>query len=96
MFYQYELYIYFQIESIDRKNPLPRRTAKAPLKDTVQVPAYGYTIIRIYTNNPGYWIIHCHISTHSENGMAAILRVGDDVEMKMCPVSNCGLCNSVL
>lgn len=86
----------FQIEQIDRKTPLPRRTTKAPQKDTVAVPAYGYTIIRFYTNNPGYWILHCHISIHSENGMAAILRVGDDEQMKMCPVSNCGLCNSVV
>ncbi|XP_011290564.1 uncharacterized protein LOC101887614 [Musca domestica] len=85
-----------KIEQIDRKTPLPRRTTKAPQKDTVAVPAYGYTIIRFYTNNPGYWILHCHISIHSENGMAAILRVGDDEQMKMCPVSNCGLCNSVV
>ncbi|XP_013112818.2 uncharacterized protein LOC106090989 isoform X1 [Stomoxys calcitrans] len=84
-----------KVQEIDRKNPLPRRTSKAPLKDTVQVPAYGYTIIRFYANNPGYWILHCHISIHSESGMAAIIKVGDDVQMKMCPVSNCGLCNSV-
>ncbi|KAI8129055.1 Laccase-14 [Lucilia cuprina] len=84
-----------KIEEIDRRNPLPRRLTKAPLKDTVQVPAYGYTIIRFYANNPGYWILHCHISTHAEMGMAAVLRVGEDNQMKMCPVSNCGLCNSM-
>ncbi|XP_050335356.1 LOW QUALITY PROTEIN: uncharacterized protein LOC126762561 [Bactrocera neohumeralis] len=84
------------IEEIDRRTPLPRRERGAPLKDTVQVPAYGYTILRFYTDSPGYWILHCHISTHSEIGMAAVLRVGVHKEMKTCPVSNCGLCNSVL
>ncbi|XP_067614892.1 uncharacterized protein Mco4 isoform X2 [Eurosta solidaginis] len=83
------------IEEIDRRTPLPRRVRAAPLKDTVQVPAFGYTILRFYTDSPGYWIIHCHISTHSEIGMAAVLRVGAHMEMKTCPVSNCGLCNSV-
>uniref|UniRef100_A0A1B0BSP1 Plastocyanin-like domain-containing protein n=1 Tax=Glossina palpalis gambiensis TaxID=67801 RepID=A0A1B0BSP1_9MUSC len=84
-----------KIEEIDRKQPLPRRLMNAPLKDTVQVPGHGYTIIRLFTDNPGYWFLHCHISTHGENGMLAVLRVGGDDEMKLCPLSNCGLCNSV-
>ncbi|XP_030382334.1 laccase [Scaptodrosophila lebanonensis] len=84
-----------QIEEIDQRTPLPRRGRGAPLKDSVQVPAFGYTIIRFYSDSPGYWMFHCHISTHSENGMAAVVRVGENVEMKMCPVSNCGLCSSV-
>ncbi|XP_068159348.1 uncharacterized protein Mco4 [Drosophila tropicalis] len=83
-----------QIEEIDRRNPLLRR-GRGPLKDSVQVPAFGYTIIRFYSDSPGYWMYHCHISPHSENGMAAVVRVGEDLEMKMCPVSNCGLCSSV-
>ncbi|KAL9896328.1 multicopper oxidase 4 [Glossina fuscipes fuscipes] len=84
-----------KIEEIDRKQPLPRRLMNAPLKDTVQVPGHGYTIIRLFTDNPGYWFLHCHISTHGENGMLAVLRIGGDDEMKLCPLSNCGLCNSV-
>uniref|UniRef100_A0A1A9WRU6 Uncharacterized protein n=1 Tax=Glossina brevipalpis TaxID=37001 RepID=A0A1A9WRU6_9MUSC len=83
------------IKEIDEKKPLIRRLTNAPLKDTVQVPGYGYTIIRLFTDNPGYWFLHCHISTHGENGMLAVLRVGEDDEMKLCPLSNCGLCNSV-
>lgn len=84
-----------QIETIDKRTPLPRRGRGAPLKDSVQVPAYGYTIIQFNSNSPGYWMFHCHISPHSENGMSAVVRVGEDIEMKMCPVSNCGLCSSV-
>ncbi|EDW66193.1 uncharacterized protein Mco4 [Drosophila virilis] len=84
-----------QIEEIDRRTPLPRRGRGAPLKDSVQVPAFGYTIIHFNSDSPGYWMFHCHISPHSENGMAAVVRVGEDIEMKMCPVSNCGLCSSV-
>lgn len=33
-----------------------------PLKDTVIVPANGYVIIRFTADNPGYWLLHCHLT----------------------------------
>ena len=28
-------------------------------KDTVMVPGYGYVVVAIQANNPGYWFLHC-------------------------------------
>ena len=35
-----------------------------PLKDTVIIPNRGYTIIRFFSDNPGFWAFHCHIEFH--------------------------------
>ena len=37
-------------------------------KDTVIVPDGGYTVLRFYTENPGVWLFHCHLSFHVEAG----------------------------
>ncbi|XP_060080982.1 uncharacterized protein LOC132560327 [Ylistrum balloti] len=47
--------------------------ANAPRKDTLIVPSGGYAIIRIKADNPGVWIMHCHIQLHSEDGMVMLL-----------------------
>lgn len=44
-----------------------------PRKDTIIVPDGGYAVIRFRANNPGIWIIHCHIEIHSLQGMALLL-----------------------
>lgn len=42
-------------------------------KDTLIIPVGGYAIVRIKANNPGKWIMHCHIDEHSSEGMAIVL-----------------------
>ena len=47
-------------------------TPAQPLyRDTVSVPANGWALIRFNADNPGVWVIHCHISWHIEAGMIA-------------------------
>ncbi|KAK3102541.1 hypothetical protein FSP39_012062 [Pinctada imbricata] len=43
-----------------------------PRKDTIIVPSGGYVVIRIKANNPGLWIMHCHIELHSSDGMVML------------------------
>lgn len=43
-------------------------------KDTVIIPAGGYVVIAFQANNPGYWIMHCHIESHLLDGMAVIVQ----------------------
>ena len=43
-------------------------------KDTVIIPSYGYVVIAFQANNPGYWIMHCHIEEHLLDGMAIIVQ----------------------
>ena len=40
-----------------------------PVKNAVLVPAMGYTVIRFRTDNPGYWLFHCHSILHLVEGM---------------------------
>ncbi|KAJ8298492.1 hypothetical protein KUTeg_025023 [Tegillarca granosa] len=56
-----------------------------PLKDTVIVPRYGYVIIRIKADNPGYWIMHCHIEIHQVEGMALVFQEGEKSDMAPVP-----------
>ena len=45
----------------------------APLKDTIIVPAGGYVVVYITSDNPGYWFMHCHIEIHQLQGMATVI-----------------------
>ena len=42
-------------------------------KDTVTVPGGGYAVIQFLADNPGYWIMHCHVETHTLEGMGVVI-----------------------
>lgn len=44
-----------------------------PKKDTIIIPSGGYAIVRIRSDNPGLWILHCHIELHNLDGMAMVV-----------------------
>lgn len=56
---------------------LPRNFDYPVFKDSVQIPTNGYVIIRTPLDNPGTWIVHCHINYHVEHGMAMIFQFGE-------------------
>lgn len=41
-----------------------------PRRDTAMVDLNGHLVIAFQVNNPGTWLIHCHIPWHSSSGMA--------------------------
>ncbi|CAK7244933.1 MAG: hypothetical protein STHCBS139747_006498 [Sporothrix thermara] len=41
-----------------------------PRRDVVLLPGDGYVVIAFYTDNPGVWLIHCHIAWHTTEGLA--------------------------
>ncbi len=45
-------------------------TNKTVLKDTVIVPAGGFVVIQFRSDNPGFWLLHCHIIQDIFNGMS--------------------------
>lgn len=45
-----------------------------PLKNTLVVPAQGYAVVRIKTDNLGYWLLHCHGQRH-QHRMAMLIYV---------------------
>ncbi|KAH8802980.1 multicopper oxidase family protein [Xylogone sp. PMI_703] len=46
------------------------------LKDTVAVPRRGFVVLRIWADNPGIWMFHCHVLFHQASGMAMGFAVG--------------------
>ncbi|XP_047945515.1 laccase-14-like [Salvia hispanica] len=58
-----------------------------PYMDTVNVPRFGWTVVRFKANNPGVWYMHCHYDRHQTWGMRMVFIVkdGDRPEEKMLP-----------
>ena len=48
-------------------------SSRTPRKDTVIIPTFGYVVIRFVSNNPGSWLLHCHILRHTIEGMLLII-----------------------
>ncbi|KAJ5180151.1 hypothetical protein N7492_003361 [Penicillium capsulatum] len=44
--------------------------AKPPKRDTAMLPENGHLVIGFKTDNPGAWLMHCHIGWHTEEGFA--------------------------
>ncbi|XP_071958372.1 uncharacterized protein [Antedon mediterranea] len=49
-----------------------------PMKNTLAIPSGGYAVIRFRTNNPGWWLFHCHHASHFMEGMSLLFSVSPD------------------
>jgi hypothetical protein len=49
-----------------------------PVKNNIIVPSRGYAVVRLRSNNPGYWAFHCHMEQHIIDGMVMVLNMGPD------------------
>ncbi|KAJ1726342.1 ferroxidase fet3 [Coemansia biformis] len=55
------------------------RSPHAPMRrDTILVGPNSYALLRIRADNPGVWMMHCHIELHMELGLALMLVTGPD------------------
>ncbi|XP_022743596.1 laccase-7-like [Durio zibethinus] len=45
------------------------------IRNTIGVPVGGWAVIRFTANNPGAWIIHCHLDMHLPLGLATAFLV---------------------
>ncbi|PKA66886.1 Laccase-3 [Apostasia shenzhenica] len=50
-----------------------------PKRNTIGVPAGGWAVIRFVADNPGVWLMHCHIDSHLTWGLATALLVENGV-----------------
>ncbi|XAR60786.1 Laccase [Bertholletia excelsa] len=41
-----------------------------PQRNTIDVPVGGWAVIRFVADNPGVWLMHCHIDAHLNWGLA--------------------------
>ncbi|XP_076882984.1 laccase-12-like [Bidens hawaiensis] len=50
-----------------------------PLRNTASLPVNGWTVIRFVADNPGAWIMHCHLDVHIGWGLATVFLVDNGV-----------------
>ncbi|XP_068641906.1 laccase-3-like [Aristolochia californica] len=50
-----------------------------PLRNTVGVPVNGWAVIRFVADNPGVWLMHCHLDVHITWGLAMAFLVENGV-----------------
>ena len=56
--------------------------ANPPRRDVALLPVGGYIAIGFKTDNPGVWIIHCHIAWHASSGLAMqVLERGPEIRL---------------
>jgi len=49
----------------------------APLKHTIDVPPMGKRTVEFHADNPGDWLLHCHLLYHMHAGMTRIFAYQD-------------------
>ncbi|GAV50885.1 hypothetical protein ZYGR_0AD00680 [Zygosaccharomyces rouxii] len=61
---------YFQDEYYDTNDDEQAMNFDNPIfRDTVNIPGFGWAVIRFVVDNPGVWPFHCHIGWHMEAGL---------------------------
>ncbi|GFR76640.1 laccase-4-like, partial [Elysia marginata] len=84
-----------EVKALDERGGITRSTSRAPYKDTITVPDGGYVVLRFRADNPGMWLLHCHIEYHVDIGMGLMIQVGDKSEFPKPPKNfpKCGSWN---
>jgi FtsP/CotA-like multicopper oxidase with cupredoxin domain len=54
------------------RNGIP---ARRTWHDTLLVEPNETADLALVTDNPGDWMLHCHVTDHQESGMMAVIRV---------------------
>nr|ANC28028.1 laccase [Polyporus umbellatus] len=53
--------------------PIVEGQANPMRRDTVHIPSMGSITLRVVADNPGTWMLHCHIEWHLQAGLAITL-----------------------
>ncbi|KAF2469131.1 uncharacterized protein BDR25DRAFT_394500 [Lindgomyces ingoldianus] len=59
----------------------------APRRDVAMLPTGGYLAIAFKPDNPGIWLLHCHIAWHASSGLALqIMERQSEIESRIGPL----------
>ncbi|KAK6115434.1 hypothetical protein DH2020_007703 [Rehmannia glutinosa] len=69
------------------RDPINYNLVDPPLQNTIAVPRNGWTAIRFRANNPGVWLMHCHLERHISWGMEMVFitKNGKSPDAKLLP-----------
>ena len=59
-----------------------------PRRDVVLMPRSGYVVIAFKADNPGAWLVHCHIAFHISEGRGLQIMERQDDAKKLWPDGN--------
>jgi len=59
------------MEKLNFKNP--------PMQSTTYILASEWTVIEFLADNPGFWLLHCHIGPHATMGMELVIAVATEM-----------------
>jgi len=82
-----------KMKDIFYKTKIDKQLVNPPMKDTVIIPNRGYTIVRFFSDNPGFWPLHCHILYHDLT-MFLLIQVGEPEIFKEKVPKNFNRCGS--
>jgi FtsP/CotA-like multicopper oxidase with cupredoxin domain len=57
----------------------PLNMINPPRRDTANMPAAGWLVLGFETDNPGAWLMHCHIGWHTSMGFALQILEGQSM-----------------
>jgi hypothetical protein len=58
------------------------KTKNPPRRDTAILPEHGYLAIAFQLDNPGAWLVHCHIAWHTSEGLSLeIVESGESISI---------------
>jgi hypothetical protein len=70
----------------DLSNNVTLNFNNPPRRDTVLITKNGWVIIAFKADNPGAWVLHCHIPWHASNGLALqVLESQSQFQQMMTP-----------
>ncbi|KAL8061029.1 hypothetical protein ABFX02_02G062400 [Erythranthe guttata] len=69
------------------KDTLGYNLVDPPQETTVGIPNNGWVAVRFRADNPGVWLLHCHLERHQSWGMSTVFVVknGDTAQSKILP-----------
>ncbi|KAJ6878313.1 hypothetical protein NC651_030910 [Populus alba x Populus x berolinensis] len=67
------------VTSNPRKDPARFNLIDPPYRNTIGTPPGGWVAIRFEADNPGIWLMHCHLDSHLNWGLAMAFLVENGV-----------------
>ncbi|KUL92456.1 hypothetical protein ZTR_02283 [Talaromyces verruculosus] len=70
-------------------------SATPVIRDTIMVENNGHAVIRFRADNPGVWLLHCHVEWHVEAGfVATVIEAPDQLQDLYRPADHLRICDA--
>ncbi|KAI1135401.1 putative multicopper oxidase [Hypoxylon sp. FL0543] len=64
----HDFFVLAQEANANYTSATPLQLKNPPRRDVAMLPANGFLVIGFVTDNPGVWLMHCHIGWHASQG----------------------------